>query len=164
MEITKEMLEKEVEKIEEEIDALYDKKSELYSKIREIEMAKYAITNNLLDIKVGTIVIALYRSWDYHCAFLRMFKITEADRQEFRFIETVYRTDDGDLSIHTGENNANTQVFHSMIDSFDLITVSEENYKKILLKCCELTMDYDEKDKFYNEIKSMAINRIVKGS
>lgn len=162
MENTKEMLEKEIDKLDEEIDSLYDKKNELYRQIREMEAAKYAITNNTLDIQEGSCVIALFRSWDYHCAFMKMFKITHANKHEFKYIESTYRTDDSDISFRIQEDNANVYVFHNLLDEYDLITVSEENYNKILLECCKVNVDYDNKKEFFDNVKAMAINSIIR--
>ena len=162
MEELKEILEQEIDQLDSEIDALYDKKRRLYSKIREMEAAKYAITNNTLGIQEGSCVIALFRSWDYHCSFMKMFKITHADKHEFKYIESTYRTDDLDISFRIKEDNANVYVFHNLLDEYDLITVSEENYNKILLECCKVNVDYDNKKEFFDDIKAMAINSIIR--
>lgn len=163
MEKSKEMLEKEIDKLDEEIDSLYDKKNELYRQIRELEAAKYAVTNNTLGIQKGSCVIALFRSWDYHCAFMKMFKITHADKHEFKYIESTYRTDDSDISFRIKEDNANVYVFHNLLDEYDFITVSEENYNKILLECCKVNVDYDNKKEFFATVMSYAMNSIIRG-
>ena len=153
----------ELESISEKIESLYEKQYEIEKKIRDINDKKFKITNDILDIKVGTNVIAINRNDDYHYVMFEFIKILGAHKQYgYELIRSTYRADDYDYSFKTVKTSANNPYFHNLCDTYDLVTVSDEDYQHFLESLQNIDIHYENKDQYVEQIYSKSINKLVR--
>jgi hypothetical protein len=153
----------ELETISAKIESLYEKQYEIEKKIRDINDKKFKITNDILDIKVGTNVIAINRNDDYHYVMFEFIKILDAHKQYgYELIRSTYRADDSDYSFKTVKTSVNNPYFHNLYDTFDLVTVSDEDYQYLLESLQNIDIHYENKGQYVEQIYSKSINKLVR--
>lgn len=154
-------LEAEADKISQDIDDLYDKRDDIYKSIRKIKDKEFVTTNEVLGIKNGVFVIAVARHQDYHYTMFELFKCISLDKFSIDVLHSKYREDDGDCTFNSIRCSIPLKHFHSMLETYDLYTVTEYSYERLMYSLWRVDINYENRPNFIDQIKSMAISRIT---
>lgn len=154
-------LEAEADKISQDIDDLYDRRDDIYKSIRKIKDKEFVTTNEILGIKNGVFVIAVARHEDYHYTMFELFKCISLDKFSIDVLHSKYREDDGDCTFNSIKCSIPLKHFHSMLETYDLYTVTEYSYERLMYSLWRVDISYVNRTNFIDQIKSMATSRIT---
>ena len=151
-EMTNDQLEKEQAVIAAEIDKLYDKQEEIQSIKRERELAAYKTTNDILQIKNNSYIMAIAKHEDYHYSMFQIFHILEVGNGGFQVLEHKYRQDDSEYSYRIERTSIYQSAFYYLKDEYILISIEEEAFNEIHAILSKVNIDYTNWKEFSNYV------------
>ena len=153
MNLDRQKLETRLDEISNEIDKLYDEQSSIQKQLRIMDEENWKITNDILNIKPGAIIVSIAQHEDYHYELFKIFVIEEIDSRSFSGNEFVYRFDDYEYSFRSKRFEHHISLFDELKNTQYLYNISTEQFNDLSLGCMNIKFDYkaltEYKDKFH---------------
>ena len=153
MNLDRQKLETRLDEISNEIDKLYDEQSSIQKQLRIMDEENWKITNDILNIKPGTIIVSIARHEDYHYDLFNIFVINEIKDKSFIGNEFRYRFDDYEYRFSRYKFEHHISLFDELKTTRYLYNISSDQFNELTANCLNINLDYkalqEYKDKFH---------------
>lgn len=139
-----------IEEIDKRIADLNDKVSDLHDEIYDLNMARRSIiesqwqlTNDVLKVKPGAIVVAITHHYDYHRILAKVFVVDSCDSSTIECTTHSYRTDDGEISMWSRKESFSASIFHIESEEYNLYSIDDSWMSPIMGNLISLNADIE---------------------
>jgi hypothetical protein len=153
MNLDRKQLEQRLDEISSKIDKLYEEQYSIQEQIKFLNQEEWKTTNNLLNIKPGTIIASIAQHEDYHYELFKLFVIEKIEDRNFTGNEFIYRFDDYEYSFKSRTFDHHISLFHELKNDQYLYNINEEQFNELVSACMNIRLNYkaltEYKDKFH---------------
>ena len=157
---TSEQLEAELDSIEEQCDSLYDRREKILAEIRRRDEEAVGVTNSILSVGKGSIIVAAAKNDDYHQKYFVVYRIIDVGNIGFKCLVYTYRVDDSEYSFSVREDTIGKHTFHDMKEEFCLYSIPYGALIDLLDACVNLKITYENRRDYEKPLQSASYSSI----